>query len=64
MKRFFSLFICLLLITLVACDGKITNVDGLLINEVCTSNDNVICNDEWDYYDYVELYQVHLQHHK
>ena len=28
MKRFFSLFICLLLITLVACDGKITNVDG------------------------------------
>ena len=56
MKRFFSLFICLLLITLVACDGKITNVDGLLINEVCTSNDNVICNDEWDYYDYVELY--------
>lgn len=55
-KIWFFLILITFILCLNGCDEKITNVDGLLINEVCTSNDKVICNEEYDYYDYIEFY--------
>ena len=56
MRKVLSFLLVLLASVLLACDDKVTNIDGLLINEVCTSNDRIICNSEYDYYDYIEFF--------
>lgn len=60
MKNILSFILMLVLIFLItSCeDVTIENTKGVIINEVCSNNASTYCTSEYEYYDWVELYNT------
>ena len=60
-KNIFILILIIFLFMISSCNLGVINNDQIMINEVCTNNKSVICNEDYKYYDYVELYNPTLE---
>ena len=58
MKKFVnSLFLILILFALTSCeDETIENKEGIVINEICSNNTSTLSVLDYEYYDWIELY--------
>ena len=57
MKKFINIFVLLFLILVISgCDEQIENNENIIINEVCSDNSSSLATLDYEYYDWIELY--------